>query len=155
VVIDLKTDLMWEQKSDDGGVHDKDNLYGWSTGSGLPDGTAFTDFLAQLNGGATGVGNCASADAVTESGGFLGHCDWRLPSAAELQTILLAPYPCAASPCIDPVFGPTQADGYWSATTHSFPGYSIFGWIASFASGGAAYDSKTLSRSVRAVRGGL
>ena len=69
-----------------------------------PTGTAFTDFLYNLNGGPYG---CTSDYGYThQDGGFAGHCDWRLPTIAELQTILLAPYPCGTSPRIDPIFWP-------------------------------------------------
>ena len=89
-VKDNLTGLQWEQKTDDGTVHDKDNGYAWSVAVSDADGPAFTDFLATLNG--------------TH---FAGQCDWRLPTRAELQTILPGPYPCA-SPCIDTaLFGPT------------------------------------------------
>ena len=48
-VLDCATGLEWEKKTDDGGLHDKDNTYSWSTGTDDPDGTAFTVFLEQLN----------------------------------------------------------------------------------------------------------
>jgi hypothetical protein len=44
-VTDYNTGLQWEQKTDDGSVHDKDNLYDWSPTLAPPDGTAFTTFL--------------------------------------------------------------------------------------------------------------
>jgi hypothetical protein len=117
---DRVTGLTWEQKTDDGGIHDKDNNYTWGTFDGNADGTAFTTFLATLNGGVTGVGDCRSEDGITQSGGFAGHCDWRLPTVAELQTILLEPLPCSTTPCIDQsVFGPVNASfsfgRYWSS----------------------------------------
>jgi len=47
----------------------------------------------------------------------------RAPNIAELRTILLSQYPCRTNPCIDPIFGPTQAF-YWSSTTlANFPGF--------------------------------
>lgn len=58
--------------------------------------------------------------------GFGGYHDWRLakesgfnPGDNELETILLMPWPCTTDPlpCIDPIFGPTQPDLHWSATT--------------------------------------
>jgi hypothetical protein len=99
-VTDLLTALQWEKKTDDAGIHDKDNLYTWSAGGTAADGTAFTSLVATLN-----------------TGCFAGHCDWRLPTRAELQTILLDP--CAAAPCIDPVFGPIDLSSqFYSATSY-------------------------------------
>lgn len=88
-------------------IHGVGNLYTWSSTGTLPDGTAFTHFLDGLNGGETGVGNCVSSNGNAITEGFAGYCDWRLPSIEGLQTILLAPFPCGTSPCIDPIFGPT------------------------------------------------
>src|SRR2546427_222031 len=117
-VTDDETGLQWEKKvAGSSCLHCVNDSYTWSNSGTAPDGTAFTSFLNTLNGGATGVGNCLSADGSTITGGFNNHCDWRLPTSAELQTILLAPFPCGTSPCIDPVFGPTAASGYWSSTT--------------------------------------
>ncbi len=87
-ISDLQTNLTWEKKSDDGGIHDKDDTsYTWGVPSGQtpPDGTAFTVFLAALNGADDGV--CLA-----------GHCDWRLPKVDELQTILQVP--CTSNPCV-------------------------------------------------------
>jgi hypothetical protein len=74
-----------------------------------------------------------SAGGTTISGCFAGHCDWRLPTSAELQTILLAPFPCGTNPCIDPIFGPTQSFDYWSATT--FAGNPLSAWNVTFSDG--------------------
>jgi hypothetical protein len=140
-VTDWLTGLQWEQKTDDATIHDKDNFYTWNGGGGgltAADGTAFTDFLQTLN----------SIDC------FAGQCDWRLPTVAELQTILLTPYPCATSPCIDEtVFGPTVAGTYWSATTSA--GLPDFAWSVDFAGGSVGNGSKIFTDFVRAVRAGL
>lgn len=145
-VSDTLTGLMWEKKTDDSTIHDKDNVYSWSSSGTAPDGTVYTTFLATLN-------NCTSSDGTAISGGFSGHCDWRLPTSAELQTILLAPFPCATSPCIDQtIFGPTAADYYWSATTNA--GGPMVAWVVFFGDGSVAPGSKTFSTVVRAVRGG-
>jgi hypothetical protein len=145
-VTDVETGLMWEKKDDFGGIHDKDNFYTWSATGTAPDGTAFTTFLGTLNNG-------TSADGTANSGCFAGHCDWRLPTSAELQTILLAPFPCGTNPCIDSVFGPTQSNSYWSATTFAdFPDYA---WFVKFDRGSVINDLKHFGFYVRAVRGGL
>jgi cysteine-rich repeat protein len=142
-ISDCHTQLLWEKKTGTvgGSPGDTDpqnvnNRYTWSAGGTAADGTAFTDFLPRLN--ATGLG---------------GHRDWRLPTIAELQTILLAPFPCSENPCIDPVFGPTQSFYYWSATSDvPLPTYA---WFVYFYNGGVYYDFKSFNYYVRAVRVGL
>jgi len=114
-VFDHQTGLEWEKKTDDGGIHDKDNTYSWGTGPNWnPDGTAFTVFLAALNGGAVlGV----SANGVTSSGPcYASHCDWRLPTVSELKSIVDCSY---GAPCVAPIFGPTQSSVYWSSSSNA------------------------------------
>lgn len=147
-VTDTQTGLQWEQKTDDGSVHDKDNSYSWSLTLAPPDGTAFTDFLERVNGRLCSV---ADANAGTCQG-LGGHSDWRLPTIAELQTILLAPWPCGTSPCIDPIFGPTAAFHYWSSTTHAADANSA--WFVFFGNGDVGNNVKNDILFVRAVRGG-
>ena len=167
---DYDTGLQWEQKDNLDGTpnpadpHDADNLYRWSAtppDPTAPTGPAFTSFLASLN-------DCASNDGTTLMGGFAGHCDWRLPSIVELAGIVDPSAPgCStppdetfAAPCIDQtVFGPTQVNWYWSATT-LFPD-TTFAWHVGFQNGTVSIDLKAegVGRGggiyVRAVRSGL
>jgi len=53
---------------------------------------------------------------------------------AELETILLAPFPCGTSPCINQtIFGPTAASRYWSAITVEAVPFAA--WIVDFDDG--------------------
>lgn len=160
IIIDRLTALRWEIKTSPDGTanfadpHDADNTYTWTsppgetpeaedgTAAGLSysaaDGTAFTSFLSSLNG----------------SPCFTGQCDWRLPTPAELLTIVTPAYPtCPSAPCIDPIFGPTVAFHHWTAGT--IDTIKSFGWRVNFADGSLDYDWKLEADAVRAVRGGL
>ncbi len=155
-ITDNLTGLVWEKKSDNGDVHDVNNTYSWGTGSPWNgDGTAFTSLLA------------VGATALNEVG-FAGANDWRMPTFAELQTILLPePYPCTTDPCVDSAFdsGCTggcsvttcsctlSSGGYWSATT--LAGFPNTAWLVFFGGGPVGYDFKNFPFYVRAVRGGL
>jgi hypothetical protein len=144
-VTDRLTTLVWEKKTTDSSVHDEGNEHSWSTADPWAEsGTAFTSFLsAGLNGG----------------GGFAGANDWRLPTLAELQTIV-QDFPCTrgscscgSDPCIDVTFSSTQSYFYWSSTTRQ-PGPD-YAWIVHFGFGEVGHSSKFTTHFVRAVRGGL
>lgn len=138
-VTDTSTGLMWEKKDDGGGLHDKDNTYSWFD--------AMSQFVSEVNGFNLDGG------AVTQTG-LGGFSDWRLPTAAELRTILIttAPPLCAVHPCIDPIFGPTLAGYYWTSTTVTdLPDDSAT--IIGFEFGDVGKDDKTNTGIlVRAVR---
>jgi len=139
-VTDNLTNLQWEQKADDDTVHNVGDTHTWNGGTPYEaaDGTVFTGFLASLNGG-----SC-----------FAGHCDWRLPTRAELQTILAEGYPCGAVPCIDEAtFGPTDGDGYWTSTPYVTSPTSA--WVVVFTGATVIAQSKNNIAPARAVRGGL
>jgi len=145
-VTDYDTGLQWEQKTDDGSVHDKDNGYSWSaTFSPSANGTAFGSFLAELN-------FSSSNDGIAFTACFAGHCDWRLPSLAELQTIV----DCSqGTPCVDQtVFGPSIGQGYWSANSATISPASA--WYLNMNDGSVSFTGKDDPLFiVRAVRSGL
>ena len=152
-VTDVQTGLMWEKKDNlDGSAnlgdpHDADNLYSWSSSGTAADGTALTDFLSTLN-------DCESSDGSAVTGGFAGHCDWRLPTNPELQTIVdpTATGCGTGNPCIFSALGPTVAGLYWSSTTDS--GSPSDAWFVHFGDGSVNFDTKADFNFVRAVRGG-
>ena len=125
MVQDNVTGLIWEVKTDDGSIHDKDTTYTWSDASDV--------FIAQLN------------DDV-----FGGYSDWRLPTIEELSTIVDAEPSLLA---IDTGYFPnTVSNSYWSSS--SLAGYPNAAWSVGFGSGGVSSLSKSSNNRVRAVRGG-
>jgi hypothetical protein len=154
-VTDHLTGLQWEKKDNlDSSqnifdVHDADDYYQLGLTGGSPDGSAYVNFLFGLNNGVSTDGG-----AMTPiTGCFAGHCDWRLPSVVELQGIVDATQGVCgggSGACIDPVFGPTQANYYWSATSN-LSGEGA--WLVSFFDGSVTTSAQTLNHYVRAVRG--
>ena len=146
-ITDNVTGLQWEKKvAGSACVHCVDNFYDWFG--------ARESFIPAVNDSAP----CDATGCPGPVRGLGGYNDWRLPTVAELQTIvdLTVPGCGVGSPCIDPIFGPTAdataADVYWSSTT--LAGNSSRVWYVNFFVGLVFDDDKTSSCRVRAVRGG-
>ena len=150
-VRDNVTGLIWEVKTDDGGLRDKDNTYTWYN----PDPTT--------NGGSAGTqndGTCAGgidcdtysyAQAVN-SQGLCGYSDWRLPWQEELLSIVdySIPYP---GPTIDTAYFPNTINSwFWSVSP--LVSYSDYAWYVVFSFGHDDSGYKSAARHVRLVRGG-
>ena len=133
---DNLTRRVWEEKTDDDSIHDKDNIYTWSTG--VPwkeDGTAFGTFLNGLN------------DAS-----FGGSRGWRIPTVAELNSLVEPGWPnCTTAPCTT-VPGETASSFYWSSSPDTRS--PLDAWGVLFSSGFVGGGGKSGGLSVRAVRGG-
>jgi hypothetical protein len=126
-VTDTLTGLQWEKKANSDNSqnladpHDADNYYTWSVTGEAADGTVFTAFLATLN------NTC-----------FAGHCDWRLPTRAELLTIE------------DPALGPDLAQSWSSSSVDDWLPISVR-WAVSF-NVSSTYNNTLNSSNARAVR---
>ena len=110
MIRDNATGLIWENKTDDGTIHDKDNKYTWydpnpETNGGCAgtagDGTDTKDFIDAWN-----------------SANFGGYNDWRLPTSTELARLWEL---SKMAPKIRTAYFPntniTMLSIYWSSTT--------------------------------------
>lgn len=141
-VRDNVTELVWEVKTDDGTLHDKDNTYTWyNTDSTNNGGSAGTE-----NGGT----NTQAFVAAVNAAGWCGATDWRLPSVEELHSIANL---SRTNPAIDTDYFPnTLSNAYWSSSPSAY--YSNGAWGVSFDNGNDYYNYKHSSYYVRLVRGG-
>ncbi len=152
-VTDNLTGLMWEMQTSNctGEVTCWNNLYTWSASSQNPDGTLFTSFIAGLNGG--DYYSPSDRLNVTYHPGtcFANHCDWRIPTIVELQSIIEFGGGCTSGkPCIDGAFGPTPAASFQSASSSAG---SLTGvWNVNFYDGSLLVNPKTAGNIARAVR---
>ncbi len=146
MVRDNHTGLIWEVKTDDGGIHDKDNTYTWYDSNpatnggdaGTPgDGTDTEDFINALN-----------------SQSFGGFSDWRMPTIAEIRSIFNY---ANWSPSVDTTYFKNcqtyPGAWHWTSTTHANTPSQV--WEAGFVSGSIASggDKQSDTLYIRAVRG--
>ena len=174
-------------------TQDANNRYQWSIpvldgddvpilGAAIdPDGDAYTDLLARLNGLKPRPCGPETPEPSPPPPCFAGHCDWRLPTVSELQTIMIGPdvtrsvttasppdpaagtnptgqsVVCFAPPCVDPDFaevgGATQQVDYRTGSTYSVDAAGAY--VANFSFGDILVSNlKTYDKAARAVRVG-
>ncbi len=156
-VKDNVTGLIWEVKTDDSGLHDKDGKYTWYN----------TD--PETNGGADGSENdggytCYGYDSSNSTmfcntqayvsrvnaAGWCGASDWRMPTVKELESLA---HDGRYKPAIDVDYFPnTLSSGVWSGSP--FVGTDR-AWLVGFYNGNSnTYYYRDDSCAVRLVRGG-
>ncbi len=149
-VRDNITGLIWENKAADSSLHGVEHRYIWYnnvSNGGEPGGGDFADTCGDtFDGDACVTKNFV---AIVNATNFCGANDWRLPTQAELLTLVHAGN---QKPSIDTSFFPNTASvPYWSSTTYArIPGHA---WGVHFGYGAAHAESKSVPNAVRLVRG--
>lgn len=137
---DEVTGLIWEIKTNDGGLRDRDNTYAWYNA----DSTANGGNAGSPTGGTCSGGiNCNTSAylAAVNAAGLCGASDWRIPTTEELLSI--NDYGTITPPGIDTAYfndivisGPLT---YWASESDaSAPAHA---WVVDFAIGSAGNSS--------------
>ena len=127
MVRDNVTGLIWEVKTNDGSVHDRDNVYTWQNAQDV--------FIAALN-----------------SDSFGGYTNWRVPTIKELDSITDLG---RGNPAIVRDYFPnTVSSNYWSSTTDASNASTAWTMDFYYGSGYSYAIHKYYTFNVRAVRGG-
>lgn len=148
-VRDNVTGLVWEVKTDDGGLRDQNWTYTWFDS---------VHNYGNSAGSASGTTNCKTTGycdtqkyvADVNVAGLCGFNDWRMPTRLELQSIVHAG---RMVPAIDTAYFPnTPSAFFWSASPVA--NHSEAAWGVYFNTGNASYVPRGDGHSVRLVRGG-
>ncbi|MBI5593452.1 MAG: DUF1566 domain-containing protein [Deltaproteobacteria bacterium] len=140
MVKDNVTGLIWEMKTNDGTINDKDKTYTWYDPT-----DPFTS--SQSNGSDTKY----FIDALNIAN-FGGYGDWRMPTIKEMGTIINYNIPEPGATINTSYFPNTQASFYWSSPTYAYD--TNYAWGIDFYYGQDNHNFKYLNNYVRAVRGG-
>ncbi len=159
-VKDNVTGLIWEVKTDDGGLHDKDDLYNWYStypntnggGMGYADDDGAICYGYDPNDPATYCNTQAYVIRVNQAG-WCGYHDWRMPTIEELRSLVDYSLP-SPGPTIDTDFFPNQVNSQmWSSSPDASHPLGV--WLLDFGYGGNWAGGKDMSQFfVRVVRGG-
>jgi len=149
-VLDTITQLLWQTKSSDPGLHHADNTYSWFA----PDeANGELDYRGLENGGTCDGSSCDTwhyVQAVNEAG-YCGHNDWRMPNKNELFSISDLRR-VETPPTINTEFFPNARSAeYWSGNDYSFQYDTAWAW--NFELGHDRVDWKKEAKFVRLVRG--
>ncbi|MFK5915490.1 MAG: DUF1566 domain-containing protein [Woeseiaceae bacterium] len=147
-VKDNITTLIWEIKTNDDGLQDKDWYYTWYNSTGVNDGSSSG---TSNEGVCFDSNNCDTEKYIQQVNNqhLCGMDGWRLPTKKELVGIVSFD---RSDPMIDSNYFPnTIIHGYWSSTPHV--GNSQYAWVVGFGNALSFYHGhyKSGGQSVRLV----
>jgi hypothetical protein len=141
--------FIWEVKTDNNGLHDKDWKYTWYN----PDGTKNGGDAGTQNRGSCGNTSACNTDAYVKAvntASWCGYNNWRLPTVDELSGIASLD---RTYPSIDSGYFPyTQSSYYWSSSPVAYS--SDYARIVHFFNGSDGWDYKYYGNYVRLVHSG-
>lgn len=167
---DNKTGLIWEVKTDDGGLRDLKKIYTNYT-SDYPKCVPLYTTSECKDSGHTGIyGDSANANSfvtTVNTQGLCGATNWRLPTNEELKSLIYcsdgktktvekekAGYVCTGKPSYPTInttyFPNTASDWFWSSSTAK--DYIANAWVVYFNYGYTGETSKNGSYRIRLVR---
>lgn len=159
-VLDKVSGLLWEVKEaadetyGNRGLHDADDLFTWYNARPDANGGAVGDWNASFN-QCTGytaeqpVTFCNTEEFISRVNkhGYCGRQDWRVPTRAELETLV---HFGRSMPAIDLRYFPnTKNDFFWTDTP--VVGMPSMAWAVSFQFGFSAHMKRDNGHSVRVV----
>lgn len=128
-VRDNVTGLIWEVKTDDRGLQDKDNYYSWHN----PDNSSNGGWAGALDNGKCTESRCDTRGYIYEMNNrsICGIRSWRLPTIKELENIVIRD---GRAPTIDTKYFPnTESEEYWTISPDAYN--SSNAWVVDFYNG--------------------
>lgn len=151
-VKDATTGLVWEVKTHDKGLQDANNYYSWYSAGALNTNRSGMRNYGKCRGGIS----CDTQSYINAINAkrVCGYSDWRLPTRAELLTLVRGHTDGEQTSTIDTHFFPgTPGDWYWTADTDL--GDPAHAWYVLFYNGRTMKALKSQAKRVRLVRGGI
>ena len=148
---DTQNGLMWEVKSSDGGMRDKNNSYSWFR-------PAHETSLNQQHPGSADQGRCSGStdcdtysyiQAINEQK-FCGHSDWRLPTKNEMLSIVSLEKTASAVTINNHYFPEALPSWYWTSSSNNND--TKYAWYVLFSNGITLNDLKEHPKHIRLVR---
>ena len=149
-IVDERTGLLWQGKTNTPGLHNYRNTYTWYDPN---EAHGELDYRGVEDGGDCSDSACDTwhyVNAVNESG-FCGYQDWRLPAKDELFSISDLGRADNPPTTNTEYFVFAQEAEYWSGNDYSFQWNAAWAW--NFQYGHDRVDWKKVPKFVRLVRG--
>jgi hypothetical protein len=149
-VLDTTTNLLWQTKSTEPGLHNAANTYSWFHPHEENDEL---DYRGLEDGGVCDGSACDAWHYVqaVNAAGFCGYKDWRMPNKDELYSVSDLRR-ADSPPTMNTAFFPNARSAeYWSGNDYSFQYDTAWAW--NFELGHDRVDWKKEAKLIRLVRG--